>query len=145
MNSIISGIKSIVFIITLSEFLKNFLIGDKFKKYITVSVNILVVGFIIGQLKNVPYADSFNIEFPDYTAEEYQNPIKEEYENRVKAELKKQLENKKIMVTDIELEINEDYSINKITAYINAKKDIAEEIIKGMKPKDYEIIIINTE
>lgn len=145
MEVIISNIKSIVIIIVASEFLKNFLLGDKFKKYITICVNILVMGFIIGQIKNTPYVYNLTEDIPDYKSEDYENGIKTEYEQRVSSELRKMLEDKKISVYSIEVISNDDYSIKKIIIHISGRVDTAEEILKGLKPEDYEIIVQNQQ
>ena len=143
MNGIISGIKNIVIMIVASEFIKAFMIEDSFKKYITICVNIIVIGFIIGEIKNVPFSFHLNYDMPNYEAVESKNTIRDEYEKRLNETIKKRLENEKISVYDIKTVSNEDYSIKSISVNINANKEKAEKIIEGMKAESYEIYVNN--
>ena len=142
LDGIISGIKNIVIIIVASEFLKVFLLGDKFRKYITVCVNIIVIGFIVGEIRNVPFGFDATFEIPEYTLEEHGNAIKDEYEKNISEALKEKMEQEKISVYQIETKVNDDYSIKNIILNINGgerNKEKAEKIIKGLKPENYEI------
>ena len=139
LNGIISGIKNIVIIIISSEFLKSFLIGESFKKYITVCVNIIVIAFTVCELKNIPFEVNTDFTVSDYAFTENRNIIKEEYERETTDVLRKKLKEEKILVYDIHIEANEDYSIKKVVVSINENKEKADNIIKGMKPESYEI------
>lgn len=139
LNGIISEIKNIVIIIVASEFLKVFLLEDSFRKYITVCVNIIVIGFIVCEIKNVPFNINTAFEMPSYTIQEQGSIIKDEYERKISEELKKKLREEKILVYEVKTEANEDYSIQKIIVSLNGSKEKAEKIIKGMKPNSYEI------
>lgn len=139
LNGIISEIKNIVIIIVASEFLKVFLLEDSFRKYITVCVNIIVIGFIVCEIKNVPFNINTAFEMPSYTLQEQGSIIKDEYERKISEELKKKFREEKILVYEVKTEANEDYSIKKIIVSLNGSKEKAEKIIKGMKPNSYEI------
>lgn len=143
MSGIISGIRNIVIMIVASEFIKAFMIEDSFKKYITICVNIIVIGFIIGEIKNVPFSYQLSYEMPHYEAVESKNGIRDEYEKRLNETIKKRLENEKISVYDIKTVSNEDYSIKSISVNINGNKEKAEKIIEGMKAESYEVYVNN--
>lgn len=129
--------------IVASEFIKAFMIEDSFKKYITICVNIIVIGFIIGEIKNVPFSYQLSYEMPHYEAVESKNGIRDEYEKRLNETIKKRLENEKISVYDIKTVSNEDYSIKSISVDINGNKEKAEKIIEGMKAESYEVHVNN--
>lgn len=139
LSGIISGIKNIVIMIVAGEFLKAFMLEDSFKKYITVCINIIVIGFILGEIRNIPFAPEMNFEISKYEYEANGNAIKEEYEKRVAEALREKLKEEKISVYDVEIISNDDYSIKKVVLNINEKKETAEKIIKGMKVENYEI------
>lgn len=141
LSGIISGIRNIVIMIVACEFIKAFMIDDNFKKYITVCINIIVIGFIIGEIKNVPFDPDINFEMRAYQSDYSANAIKEEYESRVCESLKTMLYNKKILVYDIEVLANEDYSIKNIVVTINENREEAEKILKEMKAENYEIYV----
>ena len=143
MEKFISDIKSVVIVIVASEFLKNFLIGGKFKKYITVCVNILVIGYIISQITSQPlYYNDEKINFT-FESGRYENKIKSVYEDRINSELINKLEENKINVYEIKTTANDDYSIKNIIVTVDGGYDKTEEIIKGLKPENYEIIIFD--
>ena len=143
MEKFISDIKSVVIVIVASEFLKNFLIGGKFKKYITVCVNILVIGYIISQITSQPlYYNDEKINFT-FESGSYENKIKSVYEDRINSELINKLEENKINVYEIKTTANDDYSIKNIIVTVDGGYDKTEEIIKGLKPENYEIIIFD--
>lgn len=142
LEGIISGIKNIVIIITASEFLKAFLPGDNFKKYITVCVNIIVICFLAGEIKNVTFKFDSDFDFSGYTLSEQKNHIKDEYEKNAVKAIKEKLENEKILVYDLKVEADDTYFIENIFASIDGNKEKAENIIKGMKPKNYEINVV---
>ena len=143
MEKFISDIKSVVIVIVASEFLKNFLIGGKFKKYITVCVNILVIGYIISQITSQPlYYNDEKINFT-FESGSYENKIKSVYEDRINSELINKLKENKINVYEIKTTANDDYSIKNIVVTVDGGYDKTEEIIKGLKPENYEIIIFD--
>lgn len=143
MEKFISDIKSVVIVIVASEFLKNFLIGGKFKKYITVCVNILVIGYIISQITSQPlYYNDEKINFT-FESGSYENKIKSVYEDRINSELINKLKENKINVYEIKTTANDDYSIKNIIVTVDDGYDKTEEIIKGLKPENYEIIIFD--
>lgn len=127
--------------IVAGEFVKAFMLEDSFKKYITVCINIIVIGFILGEIRNVPFVSEMNFETREYEYETSQNAIKEEYEKRVTETLREKLKDEKISVYDIKIVSNDDYSIKNIVLNINEKKETAEKIIKGMKAENYEIYV----
>jgi len=143
LGGIISGIKNIVIMIVAAEFIKAFMLEDSFKKYITVCINIIVIGFIIGEIKNAPFVPDFSFETSEYQQNYSQNAIKNEYEKRVAEILKEKLKDEKISVYDIKTISNEDYTIKNIVVNINGNRERAEKIIKGMKPDNYEIYVNN--
>lgn len=141
MNGIISEIKNIVIVITASELLKAFMTGESFKKYITVCVNIIVIGFILSELKNIPLNVNFDFKGENYSLSEEKSLIAEEYEKKTAEAIKKLLENKNITVYEIKTVANADYSLESIFVHIDKNRTVAENIIKGMKPNSYEIYV----
>lgn len=141
MNGIISEIKNIVIVITASELLKAFMVGEGFKKYITVCVNIIVIGFILSELKNIPLKADFSFESENYSLSEEKSLITEEYEKKTAEVIKNLLENENITVYEIKTTANPDYSLKSVFARIDKNRADAENIIKGMKPNSYEIYV----
>ena len=62
LNGIISGIRNIVIMIVAGEFLKAFMLDNNFKKYITICINIIVIGFVLGEIRNVSFKPEMNFE-----------------------------------------------------------------------------------
>lgn len=140
MYQMIYSIKNIVFIIVASEFLKNFLCSEKYKKYVSVSINILVIAFLLMQIKGIKI-ETESFETGNYTSE-YSNQIKSDYEKNVIINLKKEYEKNNICIKNIILETDERYNIVSLKIYPEkiSDYDIIKSVTEGLGLYNYEII-----
>lgn len=140
MYQIIYSVKNIIFIIVASEFLKNFLCSEKYKKYVSVSINILVIAFLLMQLKGIRF-ETESLEAEKYICE-YSNQIKSDYEKNVIINLKKEYEKNNIYIKNIILETDKLYNIVSLKIYPEKKSDCEniKRVTEGLGLNKYEII-----
>ena len=140
MGEIINSIKSIVIVILASEFVKSFLVSDKYKKYVSISINILILSFLIVQIKGAEINLDFS--FSDIPTVTYNNSLYDEYKKNIILKLRKEFENKNIFVKDIIIDIDEKYNVTslKIVLTNNSDYDSVKNITDKTGIDNYEII-----
>lgn len=140
MGEIINSIKSIVIVILASEFVKSFLVSDKYKKYVSISINILILSFLIVQIKGAEINLDFS--FSDIPTVTYSNSLYDEYKKNIILKLRKEFENKNIFVKDIIIDIDEKYNVTslKIVLTNNSDYDSVKNITDKTGIDNYEII-----
>lgn len=140
MNEITENIKSIVTVIVISEFLKSFFINENFKKYVSVSINILVLGFLILQISHINF--DFDFSFDNIQNYSYENMLSKQYEKDIEENLKKEYEKENIKVEKIIIETDEQYNVVSLKIYIEnmADYDKVKNITDKTGIENYEII-----
>lgn len=140
MGEIINSIKSIVIVILASEFVKSFLVSGKYKKYVSISINILILSFLIVQIKGAEINLDFS--FSDIPTVTYNNSLYDEYKKNIILKLRKEFENKNIFVKDIIIDIDEKYNVTslKIVLTNNSDYDSVKNITDKTGIDNYEII-----
>lgn len=140
MSGIIDSIKNIVIVIVASEFIKNFLISDKYKKYVGISVNILILAFLIAHIKGTEL--DFDLSFSDIPSVPYSNTIYDEYKENIELELKKEFERENIFVKDIIIDVDEKYNVTSLKIFLMDNNDYnsVKNITDKTGIENYEII-----
>ncbi len=146
MSEILFNLKNTVLIIVVSEFLKNFMSSKKYKKYISISVNLLVVSYLFFQLSGLDFdVQSFDSE--SYTSE-YENKVITEYEKNVSESLMEEYRKNGIFsVFDVITRVDEQYNIISLEIYVNTNSEAKESdtkkiiaVTEGAGIDNYEII-----
>lgn len=140
MNEVILSIKNIVTVIVVSEFLKSFFITERYKKYISVSINVLVLAFLISQIVKINI--NFDFSFDDVSSSFYENEISNQYEKDICENLKKEYKKENINVENIIIKTDEQYNVVSLKIYLQNNNDY--EKVKNITDKtgieNYEII-----
>ncbi len=147
MSEILSELKNMVLIIVASEFFKNFMCNKKYKKYITICVNLLVLSYFLCLFLKLPEF-SFKSFDSDVYISEYENKIISEYEKNVSAELMDEYRKNGIFsVFDVITKADEEYNIISLEIYTDIKKENEKSetkkiiaVTEGAGIENYEII-----
>ena len=118
MRDIIFNLKNIVVVILASEFLKQLVLGDKYKKYISLAVSLSVIGFIIATISGTAFDISIQPDFNYSPPEGNENMIITEYKKKIMEKITKEIPE----ISEIEVEIDDDYNVTGLS----------------VKTKDYE-------
>lgn len=140
MNTITDNIKNAVTVIVISEFLKSFFISESYKKYISASINVLILAFLVSQIAKTKI--DFDFSSVNVPSVAYENKISEEYEKSIEESLKKEYEKENIVIENIIIETDEQYNVTALKIYIKNSGDA--EKVKNITDKtgieNYEII-----
>ncbi len=143
MYEIVYNIKNMVLVIIISEFLKNFISDKKYRKYISISVNLLIISYFATCISGVDF--KFDIFEERSFLTEYENGIISEYEKNISNELVELFKKNKISsVLDVIASADEEYNIKTLEIYIensayNERKKIVS-VLEGTGIEKYEII-----
>ncbi len=117
MQELVYELKNTVLIIAASEFLKSFMNKKEYKKYIGISINLLVTAYLFFQISGIKL-DIKEFSIDTYTAD-FENSIVDEYEKNAEEALFEEYEKNGIFsVKDIILESDERYNIISSEIYI---------------------------
>ena len=136
MADIIFSLKNVVIIILASEFMKRFMDGTKYKKYISFALSLVVIGFLISAVTG---ANFDFLEPPDFNYTESissENLIITEYKKKISEKIIEKFPKDKM--PEPEIDIDDKYNIVNIrikTDYENAGK-----ILEELGFTNYEII-----
>ena len=130
MNEILFNLKSTVLIIVVAEFLKNFMCNKKYKKYVGVCINLLILSYLFFQISGLDFSGfEFNSDIYIYDTLEYENKIVTEYEKNVSEELmKKYVQNNIFSVSNVITKADDKYNVVSLKIYVN--KEVQDKEIK---------------
>ncbi len=136
MQSWILELKSVVLVILVSEFLKELLTGDKFKKYIQFAVTLFLFAFL---LTGFLHTDFSLPPLPkDLSEETYQSLLQEEYAMKIQEQIAKKLSEHQISYQIISVVLTETYEIETIRIETTEPPEKIHALLKGEFP--YEVV-----
>ncbi len=146
MNEILFNLKSTVLIIVVAEFLKNFMCNKKYKKYVGICINLLILSYLFFQILGLDFSEyEFNSDIYIYGTSEYENKIIAEYEKNVSGELmEKYRRNNIFSVLNVITKADDKYNVVSLKIYVNNEvqdKEIKKiiTVTEGAGIKNYEI------
>ena len=147
MNEILFNLKSTVLIIVVAEFLKNFMCNKKYKKYVGICINLLILSYLFFQILGLDFSDyEFNSDIYISDTSEYENKIIAEYEKNVSGELmEKYRQNNIFSVLNVITKADDKYNVVSLKIYVNNEvqdKEIKKiiTVTEGAGIKNYEIV-----
>ena len=146
MNEILFNLKSTVLIIVVAEFLKNFMCNKKYKKYVGICINLLILSYLFFQILGLDFSGyEFNSDIYISDTSEYENKIIVEYEKNVSEELmEKYRQNNIFSVLNVITKSDEQYNVVSLKIYVNNEVQDIEikkiiTVTEGAGIKNYEI------
>ena len=147
MNEILFNLKATVLIIVVAEFLKNFMCNKKYKKYVGVCINLLILSYLFFQISSLDFKEyeSYS-DICIFDTSEYENKIITEYEKNVSGELmEKYIQNNIFSVLNVITKADDKYNVVSLKIYVNNEvqdKEIKKiiTVTEGAGIKNYEIV-----
>lgn len=147
MNEILFNLKGTVLIIVVAEFLKNFMCNKKYKKYVGICINLLILSYLFFQILGLDFSEyEFNSDIYISDTSEYENKIIAEYEKNVSGELmEKYRQNNIFSVLNVITKADDKYNVVSLKIYVNNEvqdKEIKKiiTVTEGAGIKNYEIV-----
>ena len=147
MNEILFNLKGTVLIIVVAEFLKNFMCNKKYKKYVGICINLLILSYLFFQISGLDFSGyEFNSDIYISDTSEYENKIIAEYEKNVNGELmEKYRQNNIFSVLNVITKADDKYKVVSLKIYVNNEvqdKEIKKiiTVTEGAGIKNYEIV-----
>lgn len=147
MNEILFNLKGTVLIIVVAEFLKNFMCNKKYKKYVGICINLLILSYLFFQILGFDFSEyEFNSDIYISDTSEYENKIIAEYEKNVSGELmEKYRQNNIFSVLNVITKADDKYNVVSLKIYVNNEvqdKEIKKiiTVTEGAGIKNYEIV-----
>lgn len=132
----ITNLKAVVVVILISEFLKELLIGETFRKYIQFAVSLFLFGFF---LTSFFHTDFSLPSFPEeITVTNEENLLIQQYETQIAAEIGARLSNEGVSYSEILVRLSPQYEIESITIKSCEPPETIDAVLKGEFP--YEVV-----
>ncbi len=136
MQSWILELKSVVLVILVSEFLKELLTGDKFKKYIQFAITLFLFAFL---LTGFLHTDFSLPPLPEDFAEgTHQSLLQEEFAVKIQEQIAKKLSEHQLSYEKISVVLSKAYEIETIRIETTEPPEKIHALLKGEFP--YEVV-----
>lgn len=134
--SCLSELKSVIFVILISEFFKELLVGDRFRKYIQFAVSLFLFSFLLSTLFRTDFS------LPDIPREfiypTQQNLLQNEFSATIREEIEKNLTAQKISYHEIRVQLSDTYELESVVIVTNESRETIQQHLKGDFP--YEVV-----
>ena len=135
MGQLMTPLKAMVLIILVSEFLKELLIGEAYKKYIHFAVSLFVFGFLLSGLLHT------DVSLPDFPEEAVttsgENLLLSRYETDIETEVGRMLSEKNVSYESVTAVLSPTYEIETVRIQTKETPETIHTILKGAFP--YEV------
>ena len=136
MAEIIFNLKSVVIVILVSEFMKQLISGEKYKKYINFAISLMVIGFLLSVISGTKLDIIGQEEFNYTEIESSENLIISEYKNKIAERISGKFP--KDEPPEFEIEVDDSYNV--ISIKVKTDYEDTEKILEELGFTDYEII-----
>lgn len=136
MQNWIFELKSVILVILVSEFLKEFLTGDKFKKYIQFAVTLFLFAFLLTSFLHTDFS------LPPLPAEISETPpqslLQEEFAVKIQEQIANKLSEQQLSYEKISVVLSDAYEIKTIRIETTEPPEKIYALLKGEFP--YEVV-----
>lgn len=136
MQSWLWELKSVVLVILVSEFLKELLTGERFKKYIQFAVTLFLFCFLLSTFFHTDFSLP---QLPEQTeAAPYHNYLPEEFAAVIQSRIAEELSQHQIFCQSITVTLSETYEIQMVHIETDESPEAVGAVLKGEFP--YEVV-----
>ncbi len=132
----ITNLKAVVLVILISEFLKELLIGETYRKYIQFAVSLFLFCFFLSALFHTDFSLPSLPE--EIVIKNNENLLIEQYETQIASEISNRLSQEEISFNEISVTLSSQYDIEKITIKSCESPAAIDAVLKGEFP--YEVV-----
>jgi len=136
MAEIIFNLKSVVIVILASEFMKQLISGEKYKKYINFAISLMIIGFLLSAVSGTKLDITVQEDFNYTEIEGSENLIISEYKNKIAEGISEKFP--KGEPPEFEIEVDDNYNV--ISIKVKTGHENAEKILEELGFTNYEII-----
>ncbi len=136
MLSLIMKLKSVVFVILLCEFLKELLVGEKFKQYIQFAVSLFLFTFFLSAFLHTDF--SFVPLSELMVSYESENLLLQQYETQIETAVSEELSKNQCSFQTVSVTLSDSYEIKNIRIISEEDPNKIHSLLKGDVP--YEVV-----